>query len=170
MHNLNEPSGLGPLESSVMCTAKQAREGPVAYAKPVAGKPPDLAVARRGASARYARHVLAHYGITHVFLLSLRRKEDRRQLMRRQLDAIGLNYTFIDAVDGVKGAITCYAGRATKLGGGNAEMCEKVSFLITLRVAMARAAYPVLIAEDDVNFDVRWPARSPLPPPRQALP
>ena len=156
--------GAAPLNDSVLCSRKARREGPLASAKPVAGHPPVLAVEKHAASARRARRVLTHYGVRHAFIMSLRRKTDRRDLMRRQLDAIGIDYTFVDAVDGVQGNVTCFGGRSTSLGGGNAAMCGKQSFLETLRVAMRHASYPVLVTEDDVDFRVRWPTSLPLPP------
>ena len=51
-----------------------------------------------------------------------------------------------DAVDGLEDK-SCYAGPATKLGGGNAAACGKRSWLKAVRAALGLGIFPCLFAE-----------------------
>ena len=122
----------------------------------------------------HAQQVLRALGVQHIFVVGLRRRRDRRELMERQLRVLQFDNetatTFVDSLDGADTNVTCYSGRATKLGGGNAAACGKQSWARAVQMALdcGAAAFPALITEDDLDFGVRWPPQWLPPPPQDA--
>lgn len=122
----------------------------------------------------HAKQALRAFGVQHIFVVGLRRRQDRRELMERQLRVLHFQNdtaaTFVDAVDGSDKNVTCFSGRATKLGGGNRAACGKQSWAKAVQMAVERGptAFPALITEDDLDFGVRWPPQRLPVPPRNA--
>lgn len=81
----------------------------------------------------------------NVYCISLKRREDRRSLVKKHLDSIGIEFEFFDAIDGndiketysiPKGAIGC-----------------SLSHLEIYKKSIG-SDKPILILEDDVEFDL----------------
>lgn len=96
----------------------------------------------------------------HIYILNLPRSAHRRIFMTQQLDALGVQYTFVDAVDGRDMAVSEFSGynsavRIQKYGRDlkNTEIATSVSHLKALSMAyhtMKTQDWAVVL-EDDIT-------------------
>ncbi|XP_030640557.1 procollagen galactosyltransferase 2 isoform X2 [Chanos chanos] len=105
-----------------------------------------------------------------IFLINLKRRQDRRQRMLSTLDALGLEVTLVDAVDGkalnssqlqalgidmMPGYKDPYSGRVLTRG----EIGCFLSHHSTWLQVVERGLQRVLVLEDDVRFEPRFKRR-----------
>ena len=105
--------------------------------------------------------------MTHIFILNLKRSPHRKQHMQRQLDKIGMAYTFIESIDGKNVPLWDFPAynsqhRIARFGRDlqNTEVATVLSHLKALKYAKAHMTKTdeswAIILEDDGTLDTKF--------------
>ncbi len=101
----------------------------------------------------------------HAYVINLKRSPERREAMIRQLESLGMSYTFVDAIDGRAEDFRThpYYDRATRLcWHGRDLLSTEIACLLSHRAVYQKAlddnCPAALLLEDDVLIQPDFPA------------